>query len=520
MTGEQRILHQAEELLRSGHAEAAEQALVDYLRTNPQDASAFEQLARIERALRRPQQEMWALQQCMAAGGSNVHWLRLGALRRHVGDTVGAAAAFERATRLLPDEAAGWRELARLRFSSGDQAGTRDAVDELRRRFPDDPDTPLLSAHLHKAAGDAAAAHRDYLRALERRPDSGEALFGLVDLGAGDDALLDEARRIADDDSLPEADRVNAAYAAARILDRADRFEAAFRYFRMANDLARDDLAARNVRYEPRAEEAHVDATMARYPPAVYQHALPPLEIGLKPIFVVGLPRSGTTLVEQILAAHPTVESAGEVPAARECERWFEEQRRQRGSHGPPGARDAGLLDLARQRYIDALIERCLDAELVVDKLPGNFMIAGFLRLMFPDSPIVHCVRDPRAIAWSLYSSNFADPAPYSHDLNDLAHFCRQYLRLMDHWQRTMPRPPITVTYEALVEQPEAAISSLLGRVELASDPACFDPAASARSKPIFTASHRQVRQPIYTHAIDRWRRYEQWLEPLSTLSE
>ena len=332
--------------------------------------------------------------------------------------------------------------------------------------------------------------------------------------------MLRRACRIADDAALPAADRINAAYAAARLLDRQDRFEAAFDRFRMANDLARSDLAAMNVRYVPDDEAARVDSTMARYPTAVYQYALRPVDIGLKPIFVLGLPRSGTTLVEQILAAHPNVQSVGELPAGRECERWFEAQRRQHGRQGPPGAEDAELLDLARQRYFDALLARDLDTELIVDKLPGNYLIAGVLRLMFPTSPIIHCVRDPRATAWSLYTSNFGGHAPYYHDLSDLAHFCRQHLRLMAHWHATMPDPPIAVTYEALVERPGETIGSLLERLELEPDAACFDPAASARAKPIFTASHSQVRRPIYTHAVDRWRRYERWLQPLSSLAD
>lgn len=510
-------LERARVMHRAGDDLAAEALLLESLEELAGSMEAMILLAAVEQALTRPERELRALERALMAGADHRYWKRVGSLRAQLGDWAAGASAFQRAAEAGGDDAAAWEGLARARFAEADLDGARSVARSLAERFPERAFTHLFLGHLDKVSGDRSAAETHYRRALDIDRRSGEALFALADLGCADAELRRNARRLADDDRTDGVQRINAAFAAARLLDTDGNFEDAVRYFRLANDLARDDLATRGIRYQPGAVEAEVSETLRCYGAESFTAVLEPLPIELRPIFVMGLPRSGTTLVEQILAAHPRVQAGGELTAGPICERWFRERRHAEGREGPVGEADAGLLAEARERYVDALFERDLDAELVVDKLPGNFRIAGFLRLLFPEAPMIHTVRDPRATCWSLYSANFGGHEPYYHDLHHLAHYHGQYVRLMQHWRAVLPDPPADVRYEALVREPRAGIQALLELVGLEPHPDCFR--FHQHQRPIFTASHAQVRQPVYTHAVDHWRHYQRWLGPLAELA-
>lgn len=449
-------------------------------------------------------------------------WGHMGSLQAQRGDWAAAAEAFERARSCAPDELAAYRGLAHARFALQDLDSIRRLADELDERFPTAAFTHLLRGHLHKVFGETVAAGEAYQRALEREPTLGEALFGMIDLAVPppDDVLAEQAARVAGRSDLPAADRINAGFASARIMDNAGDYPRAFRYLQQANTLARDELARQGTRYQPEQMERRIDSHLQTYSADSFAATLDPLSIDLLPIFVIGLPRSGTTLLEQVLACHPDVEAAGELTTAHQCEARFRAQREQAGRRGPADASntvDRRLLEDARERYIDALFARGLEGPRVVDKMPANFEIAGFLRLMFPDAPIIHSRRDLRATAFSLYSANFAGHEPYYHTLEHLAHYCALYQRLMRHWQAVLPGPFIDVAYEELVSDPDQQIPKLLERVGLTPHSGCLD--FHRHRRPVLTASHSQVRQPMHTGAINRWRHYRRWLEPLNTLA-
>ncbi|MGM0632940.1 MAG: tetratricopeptide repeat-containing sulfotransferase family protein [Pseudomonadota bacterium] len=450
-------------------------------------------------------------------------WGRQATLLARRGDWDNAARAFERVIALAPEDRRGWEGLARARFAQQDLENGRRLAGEMQARFPDSAFPYLLAGHLHKAYGETDAAIKAYRAALEREPGNGEALFGLVELAVPEphDPLARQAVETADDDNAAVADRINAGFAAGRILDRAGQYEEAFTRFRHTNDLARRDLARQDIVYRPEQREQAIDRRIRRYPASSFETQLPPLPIDLTPIFVIGMPRSGTTLIEQILASHPEVEAAGELTAAHECESRFLEARKKAGLGGPvnpANTEEARLLEDAREQYVDALFERDLDGPWIVDKMPANFELAGFLRLLFPDAPILHSARDPRATGFSLYSANFGGHEPYYHNLDHLAHYYQQYRRIMAHWQTTLPGTLTDVIYEELVTNPEARIPALLEAAGLPPHDECLD--FHLTKRPVLTASHAQVRQPVYRAAIDHWKHYEPWLGPLVTLNE
>ena len=521
-------LSHARTLHESGHHGNAEVVLLDTMAAGVWSMAAYTLLASIERALNQPTREARALEQALAAAcaGSEsddtVHlWTRLGAVRAWLGDVDASAAAYERAVRVEPENFWAQQGLARARLALQDLEGAGRSAKELERRFPEAAFAHLFAGHLHKALGDTPAACESYRRALERDGTLGEALYNLVDLAPPepDDAIAARAAELTSRDDLAVADRVNAGFANARILDRAGRYAEAFDYVRRANDLAREDLAHRGIEYLPSSVEARITRTIAEYPPQSFCSTLDPLSTDLALVFVIGLPRSGTTLIEQILASHSDVQAGGELVFARECEHHFRERRTAAGRTGPvdpANPEDAELLEAARERYIDSLFERDFDGPWIVDKLPANFEIAGFLRLMFPDARLIHSRRDPRATCFSLYWANFGAHEPWYHDRGHLAHYYGQYRRLMAYWHRVIPAPFIEVVYEDLVRDPKAQIPALLEAIGLPFDSACLK--YYNHERPILTASHAQVRQPMYTGAIDQWRRYSELLGPLRDL--
>jgi hypothetical protein len=164
-------------------------------------------------------------------------------------------------------------------------------------------------------------------------------------------------------------------------------------------------------------------------------------------------------------------------------------------------------------RYLQELRRVSARASRVSDKLPGNFLYLGLIAVLFPRARVVHCRRDPLDTCLSIFFQNFGAGHPYSHDLAELGQYFRQYERLMEHWRSVLPVPMLEVWYEELVAEPEETTRRLLAHCALEWDPACLRFHESQRS--VHTASHWQVRQPIYRTSAGRWRRYEPWLGPL-----
>jgi hypothetical protein len=221
------------------------------------------------------------------------------------------------------------------------------------------------------------------------------------------------------------------------------------------------------------------------------------------------MPRSGTTLVEQILSSHPAVAAGGELNF------WGD---RLRGWLAPKfGAADAGALAKAAEDYRAELRRIGPDALRVTDKTPRNYELLWPLRLAFPEARVIHCRRSPVDTCLSIFFKNFSARQGYACDRGDLVFFYRQYKRLMDHWRRTLPADRFTeVVYETLVADREAETRRLIAFCGLNWDDACLAPERNSRA--VKTPSLWQVRQRVYHTSVERWRRYEPWLGELREL--
>ncbi|MGH8337916.1 MAG: sulfotransferase family protein, partial [Gammaproteobacteria bacterium] len=234
-----------------------------------------------------------------------------------------------------------------------------------------------------------------------------------------------------------------------------------------------------------------------------------------RPVFIVGMSRSGTTLVEQILASHPKVYGAGEIQALRRC------ARAEFGTGEDDDTLPMRLAALESGRFarIGARYSACLDAlspdsARVTDKLPGNMALVGLIHLAFPRATIIHCVRDPRDTCVSCFSKLFTTGHYFSYELGELGRFYRLYEELMHHWREVLPPGRmLEVRYEDVVTDIEGQARKLLAFCGLPWDDTCLRFYEALR--PVRTASLTQVRQPIYASSVGRWKRYEKYLDPL-----
>ncbi len=227
------------------------------------------------------------------------------------------------------------------------------------------------------------------------------------------------------------------------------------------------------------------------------------------PVFIVGMPRSGTTLAEQMLASHPQVHGAGE---RTDLPRIVAEL----GARFPGGARDLGAADWARigQRYLSGVRAPRPDALRIIDKMPGNFRYLGLIALALPGAKVIHVRRDPADTCLSCFTTLFRGAQPYSYDLAELGRYYRAYEGLMEHWRGALPAGIMTeVAYEDLVAGPERELRRLLAFLDLEWDPACLTFHKTSRS--VMTASAAQVRRPLYATSVGRWRAHGPRLAPL-----
>jgi hypothetical protein len=310
-----------------------------------------------------------------------------------------------------------------------------------------------------------------------------------------------------DDPSLPSEGRLTLQFALAQVFDAQGEFDRAALLARQANALQRADLEARGKAYDPRAHHALVDHLVTSF---CGDHFARVRGLGLptrRPVFVVGLPRSGTSLVEQVLASHPSVYGAGELQLARESLDLLPQAV---GRDAPP----LDCMTLVDQNAIEALARRhetalCAlggSALRVVDKMPENTLFLGWIATLFPQATVIYCRRDVRDVALSCWMTHLAQ-VRWASDPNHIASRINDHLRLMDHWKAVLPLPRHEVEYESMVADPEREARRLVALCDLPWDPACHDFHATRRT--VRTASAAQVRQPVHSRSVGRWKNYQ-----------
>ncbi len=398
----------------------------------------------------------------------------------------------------------------RLRIASleraGDHAAALAAATALAGDEPGDPGVALLTGYLHKTLGNPAAAIAAWRHALALQPALGEAWWALANLKV---QALDAADRAAmtallADAALADDDRIHIEFALGQALADAGDHAAAFARYAAGNARRRAGL-----RHDSAALPAHVDRAEQLFTPAFFAARAGSGAAAADPIFITGLPRAGSTLVEQILGSHPEVEATMELEVLPQLVERLGNDPDRIAALSADQLRGLGAAYLDRTRAF-----RRSDRPRFVDKQPGNFLHIGLIRLILPNATIIDMRRGAMASGFSIYKQLFAGGHDYAYDLADIAAWRAGYERLLAHWHAVQPGAVLAMTHEALVADPDAEIRRLLAHCRLDFDPGCL--AFHASHRPVRTPSAEQVRRPINRDGVDAWRPYAAWLGALA----
>lgn len=416
------------------------------------------------------------------------------AVAEHHRDHFSAALGhFQAALRLTPDHPETLHGLAKTLMRLQEFCQAQQAVASTLRITPQDPDLHLTLARIRSFQGDTAAAEQDYLRAMDL--GLATAARELADLHRvmPDDPLVD---RLAALRPTAPADQCHIAFARFKMLDDLGQPDQAFACLTQGNALRRVQLG-----YDPAAERQQFQA-LHQTAPQLARHGLPGTDLSPRPIFIVGMPRSGTSLVEQILTCHSAVAGGGELP-------WLGRLGLDLATGKVPVTRAA--VHAVQQGYLREISSLAGGRPWITDKMPHNFRLVALIRAALPQAHIVHVHRNPAAVCWSNYKHYFSTSAlGFAYDLADVAAFHGLYTRLMQDWASRFGSAVYALSYEALTQDPEGQTRRLLDLLGLSWEDACLSPQNNRRA--MRTVSQDQVRQPVYQGSSDDWRRYAQHL--------
>ena len=437
------------------------------------------------------------------------HW-HLGRTLYELGELAESIVSYRRALALQPEHAHAQLGLATALRLEGGLEEAQSLCRALLASEPGHVGALALLGDLSADCGEFGEAQALFQRALVSDASSAAVLCSIAaqrKMTAADGAWLEAAAK-ALAKPMPLGHEIGLHYALGKYHDDLGRYPEAFAEYRRANELS----GRHGASYDRVGFERQVDLIIATFDGAFLSAAHPGASTSELPVFVVGMPRSGTTLAEQILASHAQAFGAGEVRFWERAAELFE------GAGSRAEARRSVLTDLARD-YLARISERSGSAQRVIDKMPTNFLHAGLIHAAFPRARIVHMQRHPLDTCLSLHFQNFGDRQPHARDLDSLAHYYRQYVRVTDHWRAVLaPTTLLEVPYEALVANQEHWTRTMLEFIGLPWDERCLEFHRTERV--VITASRWQVRQKINSGSIGRWRNYEAYLTPLRPLLE
>jgi tetratricopeptide (TPR) repeat protein len=390
--------------------------------------------------------------------------------------------------------------------------------DAILEKLPGDAVTLTSRGHALKTCGATERAVRSYENATTASQGSGEAWYALANLKIYNfsDAQIDEMQaRISDEPPL--IDRVYLAFALGKAFEDRGDYQTSFAHYARGNALKRSQLG-----YQRESFQREVDAQIDSVREDLFVQAGDAGCDAPDPIFILGMPRAGSTLLEQILASHSQIDGTRELPNILSLAQRL---RRQRGSSGERPGYPQVLHELEPealrqfgQDFIDQTRLQRGDAPFFIDKMPNNFRHIGLIKLILPRAKIIDARREAMACCFSNFKQLFAEGQEFSYDLTDLGHYYRQYERLMAHWDSVLPGSVHRLQHEALLDDFEGELRRLMDFLELPFEEQCLR--FFETDRPVRTPSSEQVRQPLFRDALEQWHNYAPWLEALTQALE
>jgi tetratricopeptide (TPR) repeat protein len=508
-------LMEAAAALGEGRLPEAERLLRPFLKRQPNNVAALRMLAEVGARLGRYQDAGHLLERCLelAPGFTAArHNYALVLYRQNR-----PAEAIAEVGKLLAEDPAnpGYLSLRAAALAQiGEYAAAIEGYESVLERYPVQPKAWMSLGHAYKTVGRTPDSIGAYRRSLSLLPSLGEVWWSLANLKTfrfGDEdvaAMRGQLKRT----DLGAEDRLHLEFALGKALEDAGLYAESFERYAKGAALRRAELD-----YDAEETSEHVRRCKALFTPAFFVEREGSGSPAADPIFIVGLPRAGSTLIEQILSSHPSVEGTMELPDIASLARGLGRARKRGEASDYPEVL-AGLgaerLRALGEEYLERTrVQRKLGRPLFIDKMPNNFAHVGLIHLILPKAKIIDARRHPLGCCFSAFKQHFARGQGFSYDLAELGRYYADYVALMAHVDDVLPGRIHRVIYEQMIADPEAEVRRLLDYCGLEFDEACLRFHENAR--PVRTASSEQVRLPIFTDAVEHWRNYDPWLGPL-----
>ena len=513
------VLIAAAKAMSDDQLDVAERQLKARLRLDPVDVVAIRMLAELAGRLGRYRDAEKLLARALELA-PDFHAARANyvTVLHRQSKFVDALTEIDRVIAAEPDDLGHLALKAGVLVRTGDYDAALAAYARILAVHPDAARLWISRGHVLKTVGNSDESIAAYRQAIALTPTLGDAWWSLANLktirfSSVDIAAMTGALAVAN----TVGDRYHLHFALGKALEDAGRFADSFHHYAEGNRLRRAELPYRAARTTAHVADCQRLLTRAAF--AVRADGGHPTQ---DPIFVVGLPRSGSTLIEQILASHSDVEGTMELPdigtiAAELGGRSNEDEGATALERllalSPPERRALG------QRYLDGTrIQRKIDRPRFIDKMPNNFQHIGLIHLILPNATIIDARRHPIANGFSAFKQHFSRGQGFTYDLDDLGRYWRDYAALMAHFDDVLPGRVYRIHHERLLAAPETEIRALLAHAQLDFEPGCLTPHRTAR--PVRTASAEQVRRPITRAPDESWRHFQPWLGPLMAALE
>jgi tetratricopeptide (TPR) repeat protein len=491
--------------MNENRLDVAERLLKPHLKEDPFDVSAIRMLGELAARIGRWHDAEHLLRRAVElAPGWTAAKANLALVVGRMGRPAEAMGLLDDILAAEPDDPGHWNLKAATLGRLGDFEHAITLYEEVLARSPRQPRVLLSYGHMLKTIGRQSEGVAAYRKSIALKPTLGEAWWSLANLKTVrfDDADVAAMEAALNRSDLGEDDRLHLEFALGKAMHDAGRSDEAFAHYASGNA-----IRLKQQPYEAERLTGTVDRCIEKFTAAVFAErtggcAAP------DPIFIVGMPRAGSTLVEQILSSHSQVEGTSELPDIPALVRTV-------GGY-PKGAvklSETERRELGEEYLKRAGVQRRTDRPLFIDKLPNNWLFVPFIRLILPNARIIDARRHPLGCCFSNFRQHFARGQPFTYSLEDVGRYYANYVRLMAHVDAVLPGYVHRVIYERMVDDTEAEVRALLDHCDLEFEPACLEFHKTERA--VRTASSEQVRQPIYRDATDEWRPYEPHLDPL-----
>ncbi len=505
----QEIFNQALAAHQAGHFSQAEALYQQLLSQAPHHPVLNAQLGLLLTQSQRPEQGLKHLARAIEGAPQDQTLLRQAIqIATQTGANEQAEVWLRQAVRLQPNDASLHEQLAGVLIANHQENAALESVKTAIRLDPKNANAYNLKGLALSRLGETDKGYKAFQKAVSMNPGQLGAVKNLIQYGKGRkepllDKVIPQLEQHLQQPGVQAVVRLNVAFMLAAYYEQKKDTARHFEYLRLANDLARQQH-----QYSHQETEAYFHAWAAAFTPSRIRAISAIAEQDDSAIFILGLPRSGTTLIEQILDSHSQVGAEGEILDL------------QKAIETNGGLLDEGLSDAEFARRAVASVRSYLlsvrqrqSARYFTDKLPYNFIVTGLIACALPNAKIIHCTRDPLETCFSMYKQHFTGVQPFTNDLRELGLYCRAYQDLMQRWEQLFPGRIFEANYERMVDDSQSEIRALLQHCRLPVEEACF--AFHKNKRAVRTASVAQVRQPIYKDAVKASDPYRAYLQPL-----